>query len=113
MGRPGSGCQPAKSRRSEWGPKALFAIPLNCRYQVFNGSGQERVRLSCTNDAPMTMNLYHNEKFIFENDFAFAERIGAPNLFEGEGELVPVERKDNAGQINIWETNFCSRPDEF
>ena len=35
----------------EWGPKALFAIPLNCEYQIFNTSGRENARLSCTNDA--------------------------------------------------------------
>ncbi|MFM1815335.1 MAG: hypothetical protein RLZ98_2030 [Pseudomonadota bacterium] len=90
----------------EWGPKALFSIPLNCQYQIFNGSGQEKVRLSCTNDAPLTLNLYHNEKFVFDNPCAFPERVGQPNLFEGEGELVPVDRAKNAGRINIWETNF-------
>ena len=26
-------------RTFEWGPKALFAIPLNCRYQIMNASG--------------------------------------------------------------------------
>lgn len=90
----------------EWGPKALFTIPLNCQYQVFNGSGAERVRLSCTNDAPLTLNLYHNEKFVFDNPFQFPERVGEPNLFEGEGELVPVDRQNDAGRVNIWETNF-------
>ena len=24
----------------EWGPKSLFALPLNARYQHFNSSGQ-------------------------------------------------------------------------
>ncbi len=90
----------------EWGPKALFAIPLNCTYQIFNGSGQERVRLSCTNDAPLTLNLYHNQEFVFDNSFVFKERFGEPNLFEGEGELVPVDRAGKAGRINLWETNF-------
>jgi mannose-6-phosphate isomerase-like protein (cupin superfamily) len=49
-----------ETRTFEWGPKALFAVPLNCKYQIFNGSGQESARLSCTNDAPLTINLYHN-----------------------------------------------------
>ena len=35
-----------RKRTFEWGPKALFAIPLNCQYQIFNGSGSEPVRLS-------------------------------------------------------------------
>ena len=63
----------------EWGPKALFAIPLNCQYQVFNASGHEPVRLSCTNDAPLTLNLYHNVDFVFDNPFQFPERIGEAN----------------------------------
>jgi len=48
----------------EWGPKSLFAIPLNSKYQIFNGSGREKVRLSVTNDAPLTLNLYHNVDFL-------------------------------------------------
>ena len=28
----------------EWGPKSLFALPLNARYQHFNSSGRERAR---------------------------------------------------------------------
>jgi hypothetical protein len=30
----------------EWGPKSLFALPLNARYQHFNTSGRERARAS-------------------------------------------------------------------
>ena len=90
----------------EWGPKALFAIPLNCRYQIFNVSGQEPARLSCTHDAPLTFNLYHNADFVFDNPFQFPERVGDPNHFEGEGELVPVTRGTGVAKLNIWETNF-------
>ncbi len=90
----------------EWGPKALFAIPLNCEYQIFNTSGHERARLSCTNDLPLALNHYHNEDFIFANDFKFPERTGPENRFQGEGEHFTYDRKKNGGQINIWETNF-------
>ena len=90
----------------EWGPKALFAIPLNCRYQIFNVSGHEPARLSCTNDAPLTLNVYHNTDFAFDNPFQFAERIGEANRFEGEGEHVPVNRGAGIARLNIWETNF-------
>ncbi len=48
------------TRSFEWGPRALFAIPLNCQYQIFNNSGIEPARLSCTHDGPITINLYHN-----------------------------------------------------
>ena len=90
----------------EWGPKSLFAIPLNCKYQIFNGSGRESVRISVTNDAPLTLNLYHNVDFVFNNPCQFPERMGEPNQFTGEGELVTIKRGAGVAQLNIWETNF-------
>lgn len=100
---------PGGDRQSfEWGPKAVFSIPLNCEYQMFNTTGGENVRLSCTNDAPLALNHYHNTDFIFANQHTFPERVGAPNRFQGEGEHSTYERKGNAATINIWETNFVS-----
>ncbi|HTK14514.1 MAG TPA: hypothetical protein VL402_12010 [Xanthobacteraceae bacterium] len=97
----------------EWGPKAVFAIPLNCQYQIFNASGQEAVRLSCTNDAPLTLNLYHNEEFVFNNPFVFPERVGNSNEFEGEGRHVPVDRGKDVARLNIWETSFIPDLTDF
>ena len=96
----------------EWGPKALFAIPLNCQYQFFNASGFEPVRLSCTNDAPLTLNLYHNRDFVFDNPFTFPDRVGKTSEFEGEGRHVPVDRGE-IPNLNIWETNFISDLTDF
>lgn len=93
-------------RTFEWGPKALFAIPLNCTYQIHNGSGREPVRLSCTNDAPLSINLYHNLDFIFKNDFAFPERTGQSKHFEGEGVLYSYGTESARKIQNVWETNF-------
>lgn len=95
-------------RTFEWGPKAVFAIPLNCEYQIFNGSGAEPARLDCTNDAPLTLNLYHSEGFVFDNPYKFPERLGSNRHFDGEGDLVPVNRGKNIAPVNIWETNFVS-----
>ena len=100
---------PSGERQSfEWGPKALFAIPLNCEYQIFNNSGREPARLSCTNDAPLAINHYHNLDFIFKNPCKFYDRVGKANQFEGEGEHFTFDRKGAAAQINVWETNFVS-----
>jgi hypothetical protein len=96
----------------EWGPKAVFALPLNCQYQVFNGSGQDAARISVTNDAPISLNLYHNEGFIFNNPCVFPERIGSGKHFEGEGELLQFTRKGRA-QVNMWETNFIDDLTKF
>jgi len=85
----------------EWGPKSLFALPLNAKYQHFNSSGQERARLASTNNLAMMLNLFHNEAFVFENNFKFPEREGTAKSFSGEGEFIPVR----PGR-NMWETNF-------
>ncbi len=85
----------------EWGPKSLFALPLNARYRHFNSSGRERARLAATNNLPAMLNLFHNEAFVFDNGFEFSERQGAARFFSGEGNFVPVR----PGR-NMWETNF-------
>ena len=95
-----------ETRSFEWGPKALFSVPLNCKYQILNGSGLEPVRLSCTNDAPISINLYHNLDFIFANDFVFPERAGTAKFFEGEGEHAAYTKESLDRVQNVWETNF-------
>ena len=92
----------------EWGPKSLFALPLNAKYQHFNGSGSTRARLSSTNNLPMVMNLYRNEDFIFANDARFPEREGDDNYFAGEGDFIPKK----PGR-HMWETNFVPDLSEF
>ncbi len=52
-----------KKHTFEWGPKSLFALPLNCRYQHFNGSGTQRARLYSCNNLPLVINLYRNDAF--------------------------------------------------
>ncbi len=93
-----------QTRVFEWGPKALFAIPLNCRYQFFNASGTQPVRISCTNDAPITINLYHNLEFVFDNPFAFPDRVGQAKHFDGEGDHSTWTA--STIKRNLWETNF-------
>jgi mannose-6-phosphate isomerase-like protein (cupin superfamily) len=95
------------TRTFEFGPKALFAIPLNCKYQVFNSSGSEPVRLSCTHDAPLVINLFHNVDFVFDSEFTFPERVVDPKHFEGDGEHY-VFNKYSAKVQNLWETNFVN-----
>lgn len=85
----------------EWGPKSLFALPLNAKYQHFNGSGRERALLASTHDLPVVMNLFHNQKFIFHNDFDFSERAGTDKYFIGEGDFTGIRPGSH-----LWETNF-------
>ena len=101
-----------ETRVFEWGPKALFAIPLNCSYQIFNGTGSAPVRISCTNDAPITINLYHNLDFVFDNPFEFPERAPQAKHFDGEGDHS-TWMAANTIKRNLWETNFVHDVSSF
>jgi quercetin dioxygenase-like cupin family protein len=85
----------------EWGKGSLFALPLNAKYQHFNGSGQEPARMASTNNLPMVMNVFHNDKFVFDNPFRFPEREGSSDYYSGEGLFIPKR----PGR-HMWETNF-------
>src|SRR5262245_50991400 len=58
----------------EWKAGSIFAIPLNCWYQHFNGSGQEVVRLVGVTNFPSVMNLYEEPEFVFNFDYDFKDR---------------------------------------
>ncbi len=93
---------PDGAKRSfEWGERSLFAIPLNARHRHFNGSGQKRALLVSTTNMPLVMNVFHNERFIFDTNAVFADRMGKDEYYNGEGDLVMV-RPGN----HMWETNF-------
>jgi hypothetical protein len=69
----------------EWGAGSLFAIPLNSRYQHFNTSGQEPARYFAVTTAPIVLNLFRDDDFIFHNDAVFPHRFrGEPDYFSGE-----------------------------
>ena len=85
----------------EWGPRGVFALPLNARYQHFNTSGQRMARLAGVTNLPMVLNAFHNQAFIFDNPFAFPERLGEQNYFKGDGTFLPVR----PGR-HMWQTNF-------
>jgi mannose-6-phosphate isomerase-like protein (cupin superfamily) len=87
----------------EWGPNSLFALPLNTRYQHFNGSGREKARLISANSLPIMLNIFHDRDFIFANDALFPGRIGKPGYFDGEGEKIETQ----PGRF-MWETNFVA-----
>jgi len=69
--------EPKKKNSFEWQAGSLFAIPLNCHYQHFNGSGTEPARYLAVTTAPIMMNLMRNDDFIFNNDAVFPERYNS------------------------------------
>jgi mannose-6-phosphate isomerase-like protein (cupin superfamily) len=90
-----------RKRSFEWGPRAMFAVPINTKHRHFNASGHSRALLVSTNNMPLLMNTFHDERFIFENDFDFSAREGKANYYSGEGDFIPI-RPGN----HLWETNF-------
>jgi oxalate decarboxylase/phosphoglucose isomerase-like protein (cupin superfamily) len=78
-----------KKHTFEWHPGSLFAVPLNARYQHFNGQGNAPVRYFAVTNAPFMLNLFHNLDFIFENDFVFGDRFSPEeeDYFTSKGQL--------------------------
>jgi oxalate decarboxylase/phosphoglucose isomerase-like protein (cupin superfamily) len=88
----------------EWGPGAMFAIPLNAWHQHFNGSGQEPVRYVAVTNCPPVMNLYEEAEFLFNTAHDFTSRFnGEPDYFANKGEQKGLLLETNfvADAINL------------
>ncbi|MEW2545287.1 ethanolamine ammonia lyase-activating protein [Streptomyces sp. NPDC047002] len=71
----------------EWGPGALFAIPLNAHHQHFNGSGSKAARFVSSTNMPPIINLYDDVDFVFGTEKDFPNRFdGEPDYFAPKGE---------------------------
>ncbi len=91
-------------RTFEWGPGAIFALPLNVSYQHFNVSQDEPVRFLAGTNLPHLINLFHNEDFIFRNPFQFQDRFSnEPDFFKHNVSLT----------IRSWETNLVPDVNAF
>jgi len=58
-----------------WQPGSLLSPPMNTLHRLMNHSDQPALFLAVTT-APMALDHYRNEQFIFHNDFVFSERYG-------------------------------------
>jgi oxalate decarboxylase/phosphoglucose isomerase-like protein (cupin superfamily) len=64
-----------------WQPGSLFSPPLNTLHRLINHSDRPALFLAVTT-APMALDHYRNEEFIFHNDFIFNDRYaGEPDYF--------------------------------
>ena len=71
----------------EWKEGAIFAVPLNCHHQHFNGSGSDPARYVATTWAPWVLNLYGDPDFVFGFPRDFPDRFnGEPDYFTAKGE---------------------------
>lgn len=72
-----------------WQKRSLFGPPLNTTYQHVNKDSDRPARLLMVTNAPLTMNLYHNEEFVFQNPFVFDDRYkGENSFFNGERDYL-------------------------
>lgn len=92
---------PFGPRSFEWGPKSLFALPLNATYRHFNASGSKPARLVSVTNLPLVLKAFHNLEFVFSNPYTFGDRFGDGRFFKGEGNFIPVRPGRHQ-----WETNF-------
>lgn len=84
----------------EWGPKSLFALPMNAQYRHRNTSAQP-ARFAAINDLRYLFNLYRSEKFIFDMPLQFAERHGG-------NEAVADLAKQPAGPLTLAKGTIAS-----
>jgi mannose-6-phosphate isomerase-like protein (cupin superfamily) len=84
----------------EWQKGSLFAIPLNTWFQHYNGRGDRPARFIAFTSAPLMMNLFNDNEFIFNCPYLFRDRFdGEADYFSGKGTLH---------QGRFWDVNFIA-----
>ncbi|HLH86178.1 MAG TPA: hypothetical protein VKU79_04875 [Thermoplasmataceae archaeon] len=83
----------------EWGPGSLFAIPLNTRFVHNNLSGKRPAKFVAVTNAPMVMNIFEDEDFIFNTGYDFKSR------FNGEEDYFEAKTRVDGFYLD---TNFVS-----
>jgi mannose-6-phosphate isomerase-like protein (cupin superfamily) len=88
----------------EWGPRSLFAIPLNLRYRLHNSSGREPARFVSVNTIPIVYNLFRDPRFVFGCDWDFG-RID-PDVNLSDSVLYQPDARHERTAVNLHETTF-------
>ena len=86
----------------EWGPWSLFAPPLNTWHRLLNG-GRTPVKFLAVTNAPVVMDVIHNEEFIFNCPYNFSDRYSGADGYFNQG-----LKRYESGMQHIWETNFIT-----
>jgi len=85
-----------------WQTGSLFAPPMNTLHRLINHSDQPAMFLAITT-APLALDHYHNEQFIFNCDFSFNDRYdGEADYFApSNGRYVAMGRRQWTHQTNF------------
>ncbi|MBI2986339.1 MAG: cupin domain-containing protein [Deltaproteobacteria bacterium] len=62
----------ARKQAFEWQPGSLFSIPVNTWHRLVNATSSPALVLGVTT-APITLNLFPNERFVFDNPFEWTD----------------------------------------
>jgi len=69
----------------EWHRGSAFAIPLNAAFEMHNGSGSDPALYIEVSAAPLILDLFRNDDFVFNNPYRFTERFSATDgYFSGD-----------------------------
>jgi mannose-6-phosphate isomerase-like protein (cupin superfamily) len=72
----------------EWGPKSIFALPMNAKFRHRNMAASP-ARFVSLNDMRYLFNLYRSEQFVFGNTMRFAERYAGPDAVADASKQAP------------------------
>jgi mannose-6-phosphate isomerase-like protein (cupin superfamily) len=90
----------------EWGPHSLFAIPLNCKYQLHNGSGVLPARLVSTNTLPIVYSLYRDSDFVYNSNHDF-ERFSPQAVADPTAATIyEPDAKKTRSDVDVYDTLF-------
>lgn len=85
-----------------WQAGSLFSPPMNALHRLINYSKEPAVFIAITT-APLVLEHFRNERFVFNSEFSFTERYdGEADYFEPSNERYWASRHCRW----IWETNF-------
>lgn len=88
----------SKKQTFEWQEGSLFSPPLNTWHQHFNGQGDRPVRYLGVTLAPVSLNLFNDIDFVFNNSYVFRGRYSEEaDYFSSKGNSLPGR---------VWESNF-------
>ena len=84
-------------RMFEWGPWSLFAPPLNTWHRLING-GRQPVKFLAVTNAPLVMDVFHNEDFVFNCPYTFCgSLLGRRRIFQRWTKALRVRHAAHLG----------------
>ena len=94
------GDEPDGRQTFEWARGSAFGVPLNATFEMHNSSRAERALYIEVSAAPLVLDLFRNEDFVFNNAYRFRER------FPGDAGSFTHEPRHLGGRL--YQTNFIA-----